>query len=112
MDWYARANNIDDVGYYNIVKIVKTGQIEWLSKYHKLWPTLNIEIVKTCGFGKRGKTSMVLKTCFQSQVFLLMLILKYKHLSSFPFTKLMYKNVVLAIITQLAKIWLDDIVVN
>ena len=112
LDLYTRAKNIDDVGDYNILKIIKTDQFEWSIKYHSIWPEFNVKSVKTYRFGKGGIKTTLFETSFQSQVFLLMLILKYKHLSCFPFTKLMYKNVVLAIITQLAKFWLDDIVVD
>lgn len=112
LDYYSMATNIPEFYTTNIDSIIKTRQIDWSPKYHIIWPTLNIKIVKTCGFGKTVKTRTVANTNFQGQVVLLMLITKYRHLSNFTFTKLMYKNIVLAIITQLAKIWIDDTIID
>lgn len=112
LDWYTRAKDINDTGYKNIHKILKTGKIDWLPRHHSLWPILKIEVVQKYGFGTKQKKSTLLATSFQQQVVFLLFITKYRHLSCFSFTKLMYKNIMLAIITQLAKIWLADAMID
>ena len=111
MDLYVSANNIDDVGERNIRGIIKTGKISWSSKYHKIWPKISVRIFQEYDFGPNRKTTTLSKISFQQQVVYLLLILKFKNSSCFDYIKSMYKNMVLVIITQLAKIWVANAVV-
>ena len=107
LDWYKQAKQIDYDGHRNIEKILKGGKVDWSPKYHSLWPILGIKIVHTYDFGCKHGTETLCTTSFQSEVVLLMLIAKFKHVSRFNFTKLLYKNIFFSIVASLAIIWLS-----
>lgn len=112
LDWYARLENIRRSDLDNIRYIIKTAKPDWSTKYHRLWPKLALRLVQQYEFDDKCKDSTLFKTSFQSEVINLLLITKFRQASYFNFTKLLYKNIVLAIIKQLSKIWVTDAMVE
>lgn len=106
---YTQAKYVDERNRETIWNIIKTGKIDWSVPYHNIWPRLEMEMIQKYGFGSRRT---VLNISFHHQVFSLLLVVKFKNLSRFSFTKLIYKNVVLGIINQLAKSWITRAVSN
>lgn len=107
MDLYLQAREICKYHSDNICKIVMAGKFEWSQKYHRLWPLLYFKINQNFYCDGKLKSLPLTETSFQQQVVILLLITKYRYLSYFNFTKLLYKNIVLSIITQLSKVWIN-----
>lgn len=108
MDLYKQVPMIDPRGFTNIHNIVKTGNFDWSPKYHSIWPKISVQIRQKYNIDHKCNKSTLLETSFESQVIILLYITKYRNLSSINFTKLLYKNIILAIITQLSKIWITE----
>ena len=103
--WASKANNLNFYSRSRLRTMLASCQIEWIQKYHLCWVHLDLELSRknvpydSCIFG-------IDRIAFTDQVFVILLISKFRSQSRFKFTSLLTKDVGLSIIKQLAKLWL------
>lgn len=81
--------------------IMNTANINWDFKNHQYWSNLEWTINTT----KFNKSVCLKSVKFTHQVFILMLISKYRHVSNSSYILIFNKFIAVSVIRQLAKIW-------
>lgn len=104
--WSTKADKLDSLSHSLLGDILATGQFEWTQQHHQYWSHLRIKFVmeKTV-FGKESSIVSHYIT-FMDQVFVILLISKFRAKSNFEFTKLLTKDVSISVIKQLAHVWI------
>lgn len=102
--WSTKARELSSYSCSLLENILATGQFEWTQQYHQYWPHSKTKgTTKKILFGNETLTSCGIT--FADQVFVILLISKFRITSRFKFTNLLMKDIAISIIKQLGQIW-------
>ena len=103
--WYMKAKTSKRFIPIYVNDILSTGHIDWSICNHQYWPSLKIELVEKkyiCG----SRTSKIIAVIdFKQQVQILLLISKFRRLSSLKYVHIFSKGIACTVLKHLAKSW-------
>lgn len=104
-DWATKSNITDFESRYLLNAILATGHFDWTPKTHRYWSHLRMEFLVKTVMCDRTSLTVLHHITFTDQVFVILLISKFRTQSQFKFANFLTKDIGISIIRQLARVW-------
>ena len=91
--WSTKVTHLDSISRTHLIDILATGQFEWTQQHHQYWSHLKMTFVMEKTTFKKENSTVLHQITFTDQVFMILLISKFRTHSNFSFTNFLTKDI-------------------